>query len=411
MKASKLCLWLLLTLWLTGCSVAPVPTNVPPVGTTLPTDESIATTAPAEESDYVDQLLSEMTLRQKIGQLFIIRPDSLDLDLTQEQINDPKENGVTEVSDLMISTLRNYPAGGIVLFGKNIESPDQITNFTDQLQGISEIPLFMCVDEEGGLVSRLANHRAFDLPAYESAAAVAAERDSVHVWEMGQTIGGYLKENGFNLDFAPVADVNTNPDNPVIGSRAFSSDPMIAAQMVSAMAEGLRSEGVIATFKHFPGHGNTAEDSHEGIAVTYRTASQMAKCEWLPFLSAGSDDLIMVGHIAAPEITGVLIPATMSGRMVNDILKGELGFQGLVITDSLAMDAITDTYDPGEAALGALNAGCDLLLMPNGYTQAFDAVVEAVENGTFPEARLNDTVERIPRFKQSHDLLLSNGVG
>lgn len=249
----------------------------------------------------------------------------------------------------------------------------------------SAVCMLLSVDEEGGAVSRLANHAAFDLSAYESAAAVGATGDAAAAKSMGSTIGAYLKEYGFNMDFAPDADVNTNPDNPVIGKRAFSSDAAIAAQMAGAMAEGLRQQGIIPVFKHFPGHGDTAEDSHTGIAVSIRTAEKMRSCEWQPFEAAGSGDCIMVGHIAVPDINGDLTPATMSDEIVEGVLRNELGFQGLVITDSLSMGAITGQYSPGEAALGALQAGCDILLMPCGLQEAFDAVVHAVENGSLSE--------------------------
>lgn len=400
------------TLLLSACAGIPLSPSTP---TTAPTTEATTeattevqteatteTTLPTEPLGPIETLLSEMSLREKVGQLFIIRPDSLDLSLSQEQINNASADGVTALTDAMREALQDYPVGGIIQFGKNIVSPDQITAFNEALQSASDIPLFLCVDEEGGLVARLANHKAFDLPTYKNAASIQTE-DDAH--EMGATIGAYLAEYGFTLDFAPVADVNTNPDNPIIGTRAFSSDPQTAATLASAMASGLRESGICAVFKHFPGHGDTAEDSHSGIAVSYKTAAEMRECEWIPFATAGSTDCVMVGHIATPAITGDLTPATLSHTIVTEILKEELGFSGLVVTDSLAMGAITESYTAGEAALAALEAGCDLLLMPNGLTEAFDAVVSAVENGSYSEEALNATVLRILRFKQAHGLI------
>lgn len=363
------------------------------------------TTVPTEAPDPIIAMLQEMTLRQKVGQLFIVRPDALDASQTQEEIDEIKREGVTELTAEMAEMLEEYPVGGIAMFAKNITSPEQITAFNAALQEASDIPLFLAVDEEGGLVARLANHKAFDLPKYKSAAAVGASEDPDDALEMGSTIGAYLKAYGFNLDFAPVADVNTNPDNPVIGTRAFSNSGEIAAQMVSAMAEGLNSQGIIATFKHFPGHGDTAEDSHNGLAVTYRTGRQLANCEILPFLEADSNDMIMVGHIAVPEETGNMVPSSMSGYMVDMLLKGNLDFQGLVITDSLSMTAITQLYTPGEAAVTALLAGCDILLMPHGLEEAFEAVVTAVEDGILTEQWLDETVLRILEFKQLHGVI------
>ena len=352
-----------------------------------------------------EDLLASMTLRQKVGQLFLVRPDALDQTLDQNTIDDAQAPGITSLSPAMAHFLEEYPVGGVVLFGKNLESPAQLTALNRELQAASEIPLFISVDEEGGSVSRLANHPGFQLPQYESPGAVGASGDPDQALEMGRTIGAYLKEYGFNMDFAPVADVNTNPDNPVIGDRAFSSQAETAAIMAGAMAQGLREEGVLPVFKHFPGHGDTAEDSHAGLAVTYRDAQEMAACEWLPFQEAGPEDLVMVGHIAAPAITGEMTPASLSPVMVNDILKGELGFQGLVITDSLSMGAITENYTPGQAALAALNAGCDLLLMPQGLPDAFDAVLQAVEEGTFPQEELDRRVEKILEVKAAQGIL------
>lgn len=382
----------------------PAPTAFPTFSAATETPTEAVTEDPEknEPFDAVSDLINSMTLREKVGQLFIIRPDSLDLSKTQEQINDAKSDGVTAMTVSMQATLERYPVGGVVMFGKNMLSPSQITRFNADLQSVSSIPLFICVDEEGGSVSRLANSSAFDLPTFGNAALIQSSADALN---MGQTIGAYLAEYGFNLDFAPVADVNTNPDNPIIGTRAFSSDPEAAAEKAAAMAQGLADSGIIATYKHFPGHGDTAEDSHLGLAVSYKTYAEMEDCEWVPFRRATASDCVMVGHIATPEITGDLTPASMSHALVTETLKNTLNFQGLVVTDSLAMEAITDTYSPGEAALTALNAGCDLLLMPNGLCEAFDAVVEAVENGTYSEAALDATVARILRFKLDHDLL------
>lgn len=353
----------------------------------------------------VESLMAGMSLREKVGQLFLVRPDALDPAQTQEKIDNSDMPGVKELTSAMEEMLEKYPVGGVVLFGKNLSSPQQVTAFNQAFQEASRIPLFIGVDEEGGSVARLANHPGFDLPQYESAGAVGAAGDPENAREMGRVIGSYLNEYGFNLDFAPVADVNTNPQNPVIGDRAFSSQPRQAAQMASAMAEGLTQEGIIPVFKHFPGHGDTAEDSHSGIAVTYKTAQEMESCEWIPFSQVPEGAWVMVGHIAAPEITGDLTPASLSPALVTGVLREQLGFEGLVVTDSLAMGAITQEYTPGQAALEALNAGCDLLLMPAGLEEAFEAVVTALENGTLSQERLDQSVERILEYKLEYGLL------
>lgn len=402
----RLAAWLCLMALLCGCTpggtgttepvesffpetTAPV-TTVPE--TTVPETTVPPTTAPP---DPVELLLSSMTLRQKVGQLFLVRPEAVT----------GGASGYTEVTDEMISSLEQYPVGGFALFAENLTGPEQVTEFNRALREASVIAPFLAVDEEGGLVARLANHAAFDLPRYRNAASVGSSGDPHDALVMGDTIGGYLAEYGFNMDFAPVADVNTNPNNPVIGTRAFSSDPAIAAEMASSMADGLRQRGIVPVFKHFPGHGDTAQDSHRGLAVTYKTEEQMRVCEWLPFLEAGPLECVMVAHVAAPELTGDMTPATMSREIVTGILREKLGFRGLVITDSLEMGAVTESFAPGEAALAALNAGCDILLMPADLAEAFEAVVSAVESGVFPEEQLDEIVRRILRFKMDAGIL------
>lgn len=380
------------------------PTTVPPE--TVVADETESPTEiPTEAPKTAADILENMSLRQKVGQLFIIRPDALDPTQAQEEIDNANGQGATALSEAMKVMLEKYPVGGIAVFAKNITSPEQITEFNTALQDASAIPLFLAVDEEGGTISRLANHPAFDLPKYESAAAVGATENPEDAWEMGSTIGAYLKEYGFNLDFAPVADVSTNPNNSVIGNRAFSSSAEIASHMTAAFADGLNSQGIIATFKHFPGHGNTTEDSHNGLAVTHRTGRQLANCEILPFLQADGNDFIMVGHIAVPEETGNMVPSSMSGYMVAMLLKGNLAFRGLVITDSLSMGAVAKEYTPEEAAVTALLAGCDVLLMPHGLAEAFDGVLTALEEGILTEQWLDETVLRILKFKILHGII------
>ena len=353
---------------------------------------------PSQTDDEVELILQKMTLREKVGQLFIIRPDALELPTST--------GGVTELSNTMANTLDNYPVGGIIMFGRNISTPGQITKFINNLQNASNIPLFMAVDEEGGLVARLANNAAFDVQKYKSAAAVGESGDTTAAKNMGTTIGTYLRRYGFNLDFAPVADVNSNPNNTVIGNRAFSSDADVAANMAKAMAEGLKQQQIIPTFKHFPGHGDTAEDSHNGIAVSYKSKEEMEVCEWLSYKSLSTRDCVMVGHVATPKITGNLTPASMSDEIVNGVLRQQLNLKNnVVITDALEMGAITNEYTAAEAAVNAIKAGCDILLCPDNLQETFEAVIEAVKNGTISEKRINESVYRILLLKQTYGLL------
>ena len=367
-------------------------TTIPETTAPEPTTETTVPTLPRSPSE---EILAEMTLRQKVGQLFIVQPEAL--------IPGTSAN-ITAVTEDYAPAMEQYPVGGLILFANNIVSPLQITQFTEDLQNTSALPLFMAIDEEGGLVARLANHPAFDLTRYKSAAAVGSTNSPSDALEMGITIGTYLKKYGFNLNFAPVADVNTNPKNTVIGSRAFSTDAKTAAQTVKLISEGLNSRGIIATFKHFPGHGDTAEDSHIQLAITKRTLDQLSECEFLPFLRADSNDFVMVGHIAAPKITEEPIPASMSEEMIR-LLKEHLGFDGLIITDSLSMNAITNSYTSAEAAVTALTAGCHILLMPENLTEAFDAVIAALDEGRLTQQWLDETVLRILEFKILHGIL------
>ena len=360
------------------------PTTVPTMAPTFPT--TIPTEAPTEPS-----LLGTLTLREKVGQLFLVDPDPL---VTGAP--------VTELTEELQWVLSEYPVGGVILFYDNITDPDQLTAFNASLSAATRIPMFLAVDEEGGPVARVASHPGFAVPHYSSAAAVGAQGDPGAAREMGSSIGAYLRELGFNMDFAPVADINTNPQNPIIGVRAFSSDPETAAVLAHACAEGLSSQGIVPVFKHFPGHGDTAEDSHSEIAVSGKTLEELRSCEWLPYTDAFG--CVMVGHIAVPAVLGDQTPATFSHEMVTEYLKSELGFDGLVITDSLSMGAVTNHFSPGEAALAALDAGCDLLLMPEDLPAAFEAVLEAVESGAFPAEELDRRVETILRFKQAHGI-------
>lgn len=374
---------------------------------TVTESEQEQSKATGETEDILpeDRILEQMTLREKVGQLFFIRPDSLDVTQSKEQVIDPYAEGVTALTAEMSAMLKKYPAGGIVIFSKNIESPQQLGDFNAELLNAVDVPMFIAVDEEGGAVARLANHPAFNVTTYESAAAVAVSGDVSQALEMGNVIGAYLKEYGFNMDFAPVADVNTNIDNPVIGERAFSSDAKTAAQMAEAMADGLKAQNIIPVFKHFPGHGDTAQDSHNGIAVSYKTREEMEACEWLPFETAGEEDCIMVGHIAVPEITGDMVPSSLCETVVTEILRNKLDFEGLIITDSMEMGAVTESYSGAEGAVMAIIAGCDIVLGPDGFTEAFDAVMKAVEEGVISEKRIDESVRRILRFKLKYSII------
>lgn len=347
--------------------------------------------------DTIDQQIANMSIREKVGQLFIIRPDALDFNLDTEVISNPHVEGITDVNETFLTNYQNYPVGGFIMFAKNIDNPEQITNFISHIKEHSSTTPFIAVDEEGGDIARLANNENFDLPQFPNVGELSEQ--GISPYDMGQTIGQYLKTYGFNINFAPVADVNTNPNNPVIGLRSFSSDPNIVRESAKQFANGLIENQIIPVYKHFPGHGDTHQDSHAGVAFSNKTKDEMLNCEWLPFLDA--KQAIMVGHIAIPEVSYSYLPATFSNKVLQDILRKELGFEGVIITDSLDMGGVTDLYEPGEAATKAILAGNDILLMPHDLKEAFDSVVKAVEDGTISTERLDQSVKRILTLKQS----------
>lgn len=346
-------------------------------------------------------MLRKMTLREKVGQLFFVRPEALDPDIHWE--NPPTDLAplkLQEVNEKMKQQNKSYPVGGIILYDWNINDEAQLAKFLPQLKALNGKPL-ICIDEEGGRVARLANNPNFHVKKYESMAAIGATGNPANAYECGNTIGAYLKKYGFDIDFAPVADVNTNPDNIIIGKRAFSDDPAVAAPMVVNYLQGLKDAGIVGCIKHFPGHGDVKTDTHYGYAQTQKTWAEMLSCEMVTF-RAGINwgcQLVMTAHIGAPKVIGSDIPSTMSSVMLQNKLRGELGYRNIIVTDALEMGAITKQYTNVDAVLGCLQAGVDIVLCPKEYAEVFDAVVKAVENGTISETRLNDSVRRILMLK------------
>ena len=340
-----------------------------------------------------------MSLHEKVGQLFIVRPESLEPAIHSDDDAQLPPYRLQAVSDGMRRRAEDYPVGGILLYGHNIQDEKQLNRFVTDLKGLPGAPL-LCIDEEGGRVSRIAGNPAFDVPRYGSAATLAAGGGQA-VYAAARAIGSYLARFGFDIDFAPVADVNTNPDNIIIGERAFSDDPHAAAPLVAAFVRGLSEEGVAGCLKHFPGHGDTRADTHLGFAASGKDWEAMRGCEMLPFragIEAGAP-LVMAAHIATPAVTGSDTPATLSRTILADKLRGELGFRGAIVTDALEMGAIRQRYGSAEAAVAGLQAGADLLLCPLDYCAAFDAVVDAVRDGALSEARIDESLRRISNLR------------
>lgn len=360
-----------------------------PPGTT---DTPVDTTAVPQDSADVSILknIAEMSLREKVGQLFNIR---------LEVLNDGRT--VMEESGRITANYKLYPCGGFTIFAKNLLGPKQLTALSAYLHGLGNYPL-LCIDEEGGLVARIGNSNYFNVQTYSSMYEIGLSGNPQNAYDAGYTIGSYLYTYGLDVDFAPVADVWTNPQNTVIGKRAFSTDPNVVAIMTEQFNNGLKKRHVIGCYKHFPGHGDTGTDSHYGYAEAAKTWDEMKACELIPFQNGIDNgvEMIMAAHISCPNVTGSAEPATVSHLLLTDKLRTEMGFQGIIITDGMEMGAITSQYSSAEAAILAIQAGADIILLPADYFSTFDAVVAAVENGTIPESRIDESVARILTLKE-----------
>ena len=394
-KIIALLIVLLTLLCACGTQPAPMPTPAPtPVISSAPEPEPTPAPEKSREEliyEAASELLSAMTVEEKVYQLFVTAPEGL-----------PGVSGtVTAAGDELCAALERCPVGGLILFGANIIDRQQTAGLISGAQSVSKLGLFIGVDEEGGMVSRLGNKPAMETTAFPDMREIGDTGDVTRAYEVGLTIGKDISALGFNVDFAPVADVDSNPANPVIGTRAFSSDAQTASQMVAACVAGFLDSGVLCTLKHFPGHGDTATDSHYGSAQVNKSLDELRQCELLPFaagISVGAP-MVMIGHISLPEITGSDQPATLSYEIVTQLLRDELGFDGLVITDALNMSAVSGRYSSKEAAVLAVNAGCDLLLMPYSLTDAAEGILEALDSGEISPERLDESVLRILEAK------------
>ena len=338
--------------------------------------------------EVVEAIIAEMTLEEKVAGLFVVTPEGITGVDTAVQAGDGTK-----------TALEKYPVGGLVYFKKNIQSEEQIKKMIENSVSYNKYPMFIAVDEEGGKVTRLAD--ALKLDNIGPMAEIGSTGDSNNAYEAMKTVGTYLTSHGFNLNFAPVADVLTNEDNESIGDRSFSSDPSVVAGMVTSAMNGLEEVGVTACVKHFPGLGDASEDTHNGLAVIDKSLDELKQAELVPFISAieNGANMIMVGHMSLPQVVGDNTPATMSKEVISDLLRSELGFNGVVITDAMNMGAITEYYGADEAAIRAFKAGADMVLMPEDFKLAYEGVIEAVKDGTISEERINNSLKRVFRIK------------
>lgn len=391
-----------------GPSESQDPSTASPPADTLPVDgeesgEPTAEPEPTSSDDPVADQLAAMTVEEKVGQLLMAGIEGYEAGTDAE------------------TAIRDYQVGGVILFGRNVENASQLARLTNALKELNQgqIPLLLGVDEEGGTVSRMPEEIA-DVPsAYNFGQIADPDQRMDACFELGQTLAAECAAFGFNLDFAPVMDIWSNPENTVIGKRAFGSDLESTVYAANETAWGLLSGGVIAAAKHFPGHGDTAVDSHYGLPVVDKTVDELLDFELVPFRqameatcvygAAGGDSaipVVMVGHILMTALDDQH-PASLSYDVVTGLLRDELGFDGVVCTDDLTMAAVSDTYGMGEAAVLAVEAGCDLLLVCHGadnLTAARDALLEAVETGRISQERLDESVRRILVLKEQFNL-------
>ncbi|MFF3536009.1 glycoside hydrolase family 3 protein [Streptomyces sp. NPDC002466] len=357
---------------------------------------SAATTA------RLKRIISGMTLEEKVGQLFVMRvyghsatePDQADIDANLAEI------GVRTAAEM----IAKYHVGGIIYFAwaHNTRDPHQIADLSNGIQraglaGPTPLPLLVSTDQEHGIVCRVGEPATL-MPGAMALGAGGSRSDTRRA---GQIAGAELAAMGINQNYAPDADVNVNPANPVIGVRSFGSDPQSVAAMVAAQVKGYQSSGIASTAKHFPGHGDTSTDSHTGLPVINHTREQWAELDAPPFRAAIAADIdsIMTAHIVVPALDPAEDPATLSHPILTGILREELGYDGVVVTDALGMEGVRTKYGDDRVPVLALKAGVDQLLNPPSLDVAWNAVLAAVKNGELTEARLDESILRVLRLK------------
>lgn len=355
-----------------------------------------------DEIDYIydnkiNEILDDMSLEEKVGQLFIV---------TLEDMNNSKL--CTEYNETLENNLIKYNVGGIIFFKQNLINRQQTINLIKSIQEDKKIPLFISVDEEGGIVSRIADIPEMGTTKFEDMIEIGNKNDYDRAYEVGNTIGKEIHELGFNLDFAPVADVLTN-NNFEIGTRSFGSDPNLVSKMVCNYIEGLQTSKVSATLKHFPGMGDSEENSHNESSYTYRGIEELKSTEFVPF-KAGIEkgvDFLMVSHISVPSLTGSNEPSSLSEKVVSEIIRSELNYNNIIITDALNMGAISLNYSPEEAAIKAINAGVDIMLMSPDFINVYNKVIDSVKSGDISEERINESVYRILNIKMKRGIIFN----
>lgn len=356
--------------------------------------------------DWEDALMlaseyyEKMTTEEKVGQLFVVN---------LEQLDNRKGNyyEFQRMTAVMKKNIAKYHVGGVILFSRNLKDRQQVIKMNKKLQASSTIPLFVCVDEEGGDVARIASKPEMGTTVFPSAEEIGKTKDDQYTYEMAKTIGTEIGELGFNVDFAPVADVKTSEMNAEIGNRSFGADPEKVSEYVNAFIQGLNKVNVCAALKHFPGQGSSEGDTHKNSVDIDSGIARLRKTDFLPFETgiASGAEFIMMSHISVSKVTESSVPASMSDLMMQTILRQELGFEKVIITDALDMASITEYYTAGEAAYNVIKAGADVVLMPQNLEEAYQEILAKVESGELTDKRLEESVLRILAVKIQRGLL------
>ena len=334
-----------------------------------------------EPIDLVKEQLDAMTLDEKVAQLLIV------------------ENKGQIISETDITRLKTAPYGGYILMEGNYSTLTNTRAFVEELQNNAKTQLIISTDHEGGLVQRIAKITDRSATYIPDMYRLGSTKNEGLAREVGRIMAEEMRTIGINVDFAPDADVFSNPYNPVIGNRSFSEDSQVVARMSAALAAGMESNGVVATYKHFPGHGDTATDSHLSLPIINRTRAELDACDLIPFKYAiqNGAKIIMTGHIALPNVTGDNTPATLSKKINVDILRTELGYDGLIVSDGMNMGALVNNYPESEIYYQAINAGIDMLILPSNPELAMQTIKQNV-----PEERIDEAVYRILKFKRTY---------
>lgn len=342
------------------------------------------------EKSIVDEKLEELTLEDKIAQMFMITPDAL-----------TGVEGTWNPGEVTEEAFKERPVGGLIMMEDNLVSAEQIQVWNDTLTGFSKetvgVEPFLAVEEEGGTVSRIAEKAAFGIENVGNMSEIGSSGDTQKAYDAGKTIGSYLKELGFNMDLAPVAGLWTDAVNTDMHYRSFGSDPNLVSDMVSEAVKGLRSQGIYTTAKYFPAQVETDENK----LSLQDTEEELKESEFLPFQAAieAGTEFIMIGHCSLPNILEDDTPASMSKEVIEGMLRTDLEFDRVVITAAMDQAAITARFSASEAAVQAVQAGADILLMPEDFEDAYQGVLRAVKSGTITEARIDQSVKRILEVK------------